>query len=235
MEKPIERRKLSDEIFDRLKTKIFDGTLSNDGLVPSERELMAVFGVGRPAIREALQRLEHHGLITIVHGERARIAHPDETSIFRQIDLPTRILLASSETSLQHLIEARKLFERGLIRVAAERATKSDIDSLAAKIADQRATLSDIPQFIQCDMSFHIEIARITGNPLLYSVAKNMLGWLETFHVEMLHWSGKENVTIVEHEDILEALAQRDPDAAEQAMVRHLDRSADLFVHPHRL
>jgi GntR family transcriptional regulator, sialic acid-inducible nan operon repressor len=235
MEKPLERKKLSDEVFERLETKILDGTLSNDGLVPSERELMALFGVGRPAIREAMQKLEHHGLITITHGERAKIARPDEASIFRQIDLPARVLLASSETSLQQLIDARKFFERGLIRVAAENATSSDLDRLAATIDDQRATLTNIPKFIRSDMEFHIEIARISGNPILHSVAKSMLGWLETFHIEMLHWSGKENVTIAEHEEILETLANRDPDAAEHAMTRHLDRNADFFVHPHRL
>ena len=61
----IVRRKLSDEVFDRLKTLIASGELQPGDAMPSERELMERFGVGRPAVREAMQQLSNMGLLTI--------------------------------------------------------------------------------------------------------------------------------------------------------------------------
>jgi DNA-binding GntR family transcriptional regulator len=57
-----------------------------------------------------------------------------------------------------------------------------------------------------------------------------MLGWLKTYHGEMLIWTGKEEYTLAEHEEIISHLAAKDPDAAEAAMVKHLDRSRALYV-----
>ena len=64
----IVRRKLSDEVLDRLLRLIFDGNLQPGDPMPSERELMARFGVGRPAIRETMRSLGNMGLVSISHG-----------------------------------------------------------------------------------------------------------------------------------------------------------------------
>jgi DNA-binding GntR family transcriptional regulator len=58
-----------------------------------------------------------------------------------------------------------------------------------------------------------------------------MLGWLRQYHTDMLIWTGKEKYTLTEHEEILRHIAAHDADAAEQAMVKHLDRSASLYIH----
>src|SRR5947208_749560 len=68
----IQRRKLYQEVVDRLMERIRSGEIAPGAQLPSERELMEIYGVGRPAIREALQTLERSGIVEIVHGERAR-------------------------------------------------------------------------------------------------------------------------------------------------------------------
>src|SRR5579871_1886282 len=91
---PIVRRKLSDEVFDRLKSLISSGELQPGDAMPSERDLMERFGVGRPAIREAMQQLSNMGLLTISHGERAKVRQPTARSILQQIDAVAHVLLS---------------------------------------------------------------------------------------------------------------------------------------------
>ena len=93
---PIVRRKLSDEVFDRLKSLITSGELQPGDAMPSERDLMERLGVGRPAIREAMQQLSNMGLLTISHGERAKVRQPTAKSILRQVDTVARVLLSAS-------------------------------------------------------------------------------------------------------------------------------------------
>ena len=119
---PIRRRKLSHEILDRLLARITRGELAAGEHLPSERDLMVQYQVGRPAVREAMQALERMGLIAITHGERARIVAPSARTIIEQIGHTARHLLATSPTSLEQLKEARLFFEVGVVRTAAERA-----------------------------------------------------------------------------------------------------------------
>lgn len=234
MAKPIEpivRRKLSTEVYDRLKAMITTGELKPGDQMPSERELMERFGVGRPAIREAMQALNGMGLLAISHGERAKVLSLTPRSLFGQVDRAAEIMLTTSPAALDHLKEARIFFERGIVRHAAERAGAADVEALAALLAAQRAALGTPELFVRTDMRFHARIAAIPSNPIFEAVAESMLGWLRQYHNELLIWSGRENVTLLEHEEILQAIAAGDPDAAEGAMVRHLERSREQFRH----
>ena len=223
------RRKLSDEVQDRLLRLISEGNLKPGDAMPSERELMERFGVGRPAIREAMQSLANMGLVSISHGERARVQELTAQSIIRQVDQSAQIMLSRSSDSLEHLKSARLFFERGMVREAAARATAEDIARLRATVTEQRALLGKAPEFMVADMRFHTQIAPISGNPIFVSVSEAMLGWLKAYHTELLIWSGKETHTLAEHSEIVDALARRDADAAEAAMVKHLQRSSGLY------
>lgn len=227
---PIIRKKLSDEVFARLKHMIETGELRAGDEMPSERELMERYGVGRPAIREAMQALAGKGLVEISQGERARVLHITAETIIRQVELPARLMLSGSSDSLEHLKSARIFFERGMVREAAAKATPEHIAELRGLLEKQKARLGDADPFIDSDMEFHQCIARISGNPIFAAVSGAMLGWLRSYHTEMLIWTGRENVTLVEHEEIIRAIETGDADLAEQAMIKHLERSRSLYA-----
>lgn len=226
----IVRRKLSDEVFARLKAMITSGELQPGDEMPSERELMERFGVGRPAIREAMQALAGMGLVVISHGERAKVLELTAQSIFRQMDVTAKIMLAKSSDTLEHLKSARIFFERGMAREAALRSDAKDIASLREVLERQHASLGDAEAFIAADMEFHTRIARISRNPIYIAVSEAMLAWLKEYHTEMLIWTGKEKFTLAEHEEIITCLEAGDPDAAEQAVLKHLERSRALYA-----
>ncbi|PLL12952.1 GntR family transcriptional regulator [Tabrizicola sp. TH137] len=227
----IVRRKLSDQVLERLREMIRSGELKPGDAMPSERVLMARFGVGRPAIREALQSLHQTGLVSITHGERTRVNAIDAETFFQQSDDIARLLLNVAPATLQHLKEVRTMFELGVVRVAAERATATDIADLRAAVDLQRSRLGGDPlPFIEADMQFHVRIAAISANPIITAASQAMLRWLFEYHTSLLHWSGKEEVTLGEHADIVDQIAAHAPDAAVAVMRAHLDRSREMYV-----
>ncbi|MDF1610196.1 transcriptional regulator NanR [Hoeflea sp. YIM 152468] len=227
---PIIRRKLSDEVLDRLKRLITDGELQPGDDMPSERELMVRFEVGRPAIREAMQALASMGLVAISHGERAKVLKLSARSIINQVDATAKMMLASSKDSLEHLKNARIFFERGMVREAAEKASHEDVERLREIVARQRLALGDAEAFISADMLLHTQIAVISRNPIYIAFSEAMLSWLKEYHTEMLIWTGKESTTLAEHEEIIECIAAHDAEAAEKAMIQHLERSRALYM-----
>jgi DNA-binding FadR family transcriptional regulator len=191
---------------------------------------MGRFGVGRPAIREALQTLESRGLIAITHGDGARLTRPSPFNVISQIEHVAHRLLATSPGSLEHLKEAREFFELVMVREAAARATDQDIARLAAALEAQAATLGQDPgAFVVADMAFHTTIASVTKNPIFESGSAAMLHWLSRFHEGVLRWKGRERQTLIEHREILDAITDHDQDRAAEVMLAHLRRTRSIY------
>ena len=222
MNQPVEqivRRKLSDEVFDRLERMITSGELKPGDDMPSERVLMERFGVGRPAIREAMQSLANMGLVAISHGERAKVLELTAQSIFRQVDLTAKIMLSQS-SELAGIPEKRAyLFRAGHGARGRAQKPRNGISKSCAKSSNGSGDrLGKAEEFISADMQFHTRIAQISGNPIFVAVSEAMLAWLKEYHTDMLIWTGKEKFTLAEHEKIVDRLAAADADGAEVAM-----------------
>jgi len=227
----IVRRKLSDQVLERLQESILSGELGPGELLPSEHDLMSRFGVGRPAVREALQSLQTMGLITISHGERSRVNELSPDAVLRQGDAVARMLLSVAPQNLEHLKDARRMFEIGIVRITASKATQADVADLREIIEHQREQLGDVPAFIGADIAFHVRIAELSGNPIFSAVSQAMLNWLFRYRSDLLIWSGHEEVTLAEHTAIVDMIAAKDGDGAAAAMDAHLTRSRTLYRH----
>ena len=221
----IARRKLSHEVLDRLLVRIRSGEFPAGSRLPSERELMQVFGVGRPAVREALQALERMGLVTIVHGEGARVLALSAESVIEQISESAMHLLSGSSDLLEHLKEARLQFEVAMARAAAARATPDQVEKLRLLLEAHRASLDDPTRFLETDMAFHRGIAKMSGNPIYMALSQAMLQWLEQFHCEALRAPGAESTTLAEHVKLFKCIAANDAEGAARAVTAHLRRA----------
>ncbi len=220
VEAPIVKRKLSDHVLDRLKAVITSGECAPGQALPSERELMVRYGVGRPAIREAMQTLATQGLITIKHGERARVRPLTAKGAVGQLDLVAQLMLSASPNMVENLKEARRFFERGMVREAAVKADAADLEQLERLVAQQRDAVDDAEAFVALDRAFHGKLAAISRNAIFDAVAEAMLGWLPARPDETVAHRRK---LVTEHAEIVARLRARDPDGAEAALLRYLD------------
>lgn len=226
----IVKRKLSDHVLDRLMDLINSGEFAPGDTFPSERELMEQYGVGRPAIREAMQTLQNAGLLSVQQGHRPRVTNPTPTGIISQIDIAARHLLSSSPKSLEHLKDARQLYEVGIVRQAAEKATEEDLVEMKALLdLQERYHKSERDKFLDADIAFHIAIAKTTGNPIFVAISHAMLGWLKQFNPNIVRLDGTEHVSLKEHKKIYEYISAHDPDGAAYAMTDHLNRTRKIF------
>ena len=208
----IPRRKLYHEVLARLEQRIRSGELAPGDQLPSGRDLMAFYGVGRPAVREALQALARGGIVEITHGERARVVVPTAQLLVAQIAGGAQHLLRLQPAMLAHMQEARVFLEAGMARLAAH-----------------RAALDNMDQFLQCDMAFHREIASISGNPIFPTLIKALFDWASAYDQSSVRAPGVEDLTLAEHARIVHAIAAHDSLGAEQAMREHLLRANALY------
>lgn len=233
---PIQRRKLYQEVYERLLERIRRREILPGEHLPSERELMDHYGVGRSAVREAMLALARAGIVEVSHGERARVVLPTAESLVAQVAAGAQHLLRMDPASIEHLKEVREFLEAGIARIAAQRADAAALarldEALAAhhRLADERGRLAGDPtSFVDGDREFHVAIAAMTGNPVFPAIVDAMFRWLSGHYRALVRAPGAESLTLREHDDIRDAIARGDPQAAEDAMRRHLARANALY------
>src|SRR6201981_2949849 len=216
--------RVSHKIVRQLQDTIADGELKAGALLPSERELAARFWGSRSSVREALSILETLGLVAIEPGRRARVlgtsTEPDKRL--------TRWHYASRFNE-NDVYELRLVLESRAARLSAEKMTPRIIANLAASIASMKDNLrqGDLLAASNDDFKFHDIIVNLSGNRLFAEIHRlNREAILES---QKLPFSRHQRLwePVQEHEKILQALEQRDPDGAAYLMQLHLIRAAD--------
>ena len=132
----IERKKLFEHVAAHLEAQILSGKLKPGDQLPPERDLQSRFGVGRPAIREALISLQKAGLVELTNGARAKVLMPTARHIFTGMAPAVRQML-STEQGQRYFQGARMFFEVGLAREAARTATPDDLRIAARRARSQ--------------------------------------------------------------------------------------------------
>lgn len=228
------RPKLSNRVEEGLLALLQSGEWLPGDVLPSERELMARFGVGRPAIREAMQKLEMMRLIDIRHGGRPRVAKPTVEHMFMRLSETVHHVLSYSEGSLGYLLEIREIIEMQMARTATEMGTPETVARIRKTLSDQEAALGSPSEFMECDRLFHVEIARASGNPIAVELVTAIFSWLRAFHSQWVRRPGLGMLTLSEHKAILRAIEEGDGEGAALAMKTHLNRANSQYATGNR-
>jgi GntR family transcriptional regulator, transcriptional repressor for pyruvate dehydrogenase complex len=191
--------------------------------LPSERELAAMFGVGRPTIQLALKELARDRLVESRRGRRGGtfVLEPADDTVV-QDELISRLLARREE--LEELLDYRRSVEPLISRMAARLRKRNDLSAMRATIREMVSAREE-PDYMRFDTEFHLAVAGATQNRYLVrsmedirlqlNDALSLLPESETWHRRI---SG-------EHEAIFDAIEKRDPRAAEKATLVHVDNS----------
>lgn len=213
---PIRKRRLHEEVAARVQELIADLRLRPGDRLPAERELMAEFGVGRSAVREAMLALERAGAVAVSSGERTRVARPSARALVGQLAGPARLLLAEPGGA-ETFRDARVLVEAGLARLAARRATADDLAMLADLRASALAVAADPAALARADAALRYGIVAVARNGLLADLLAAASSWLDPGP-----GAGDPEAILAGHAEILAAIAAGDAEPAGAAMERHL-------------
>ncbi|MFO1039596.1 MAG: FCD domain-containing protein [Geminicoccaceae bacterium] len=233
-ELPAGRRKRAHEVADRLESAITDGEFAVGDQLPTEKELMERFGVGRPAVREALFMLQQRGHVETLSGTRARVTAPTSSFLVGQLaDMAKGF--AGAPQGQKSLEQVRLLFESGLAWNAAQVATDEDIVQLKAALDANVAALGNAAQFVRTDVAFHHELTRIARNPIFDGMHDVLTEWLFDQRTTTIHMTDADRLSVRDHTAIYEAVAARDPARAFHEMASHLRLISRLYDEAKRL
>jgi len=202
------------------KTFSIRGYKAGDRL-PPERELARQLSVGRSSLREAILGLQTMGFVERRHGVGTFfVAEPGDWST-----APLKLQSRSPHILFEELIETRLLLEARLAALAAERATSTDLQKI--KAAAKKRAEAEYGEYTERGLDFHLAIASAAHHGVLLEMLKAVwtLYW-DTWN--SLDSAAREVVVAFRarqqggHTRILRAIMARDPDAAAEAMRRHL-------------
>lgn len=214
----ISSRTLSQAVTEALLDRIRAGTYRPGDRLATEKVLMEEFGVGRNVVREAVQALVAMGLVDVRPGRGAVLIGVDST---RAMDPGTVSALLLDQT-VDDLNEFRAVVEVEIATRAAERATDEDVSRLRALLAEFRQRVESGGPLSDLELKFHGTIADASHNAVYVTVLEALHDLLERARnmTEGIGWARVRS--LADHEEIVAAIAAHDPEAANDAMRRHM-------------
>ncbi len=215
---------LPDIIASEVMDQISSGALMPGDSLPTEVALAEMFGVSRNVVREATARLRSDGVIETKQGRGAIVRPVSERNTFR-VDMGA----LDHTKNLSALFELRGLLEIDAAGLAALRRTDDDVAALTASLDQMNGSDGFDEKRLEADAQFHRVLGTATGNEYLATIISYLSSRLkDTTRAtdEVYVETDLLQVTIQEHQRILEAVRAQDAQAARQAMDAHIRGAA---------
>ncbi|GGS63173.1 FadR/GntR family transcriptional regulator [Nonomuraea spiralis] len=163
---PVRAVRAYERVVEQVEEAIESGALGPGARLPSERELMVQFSVGRSTVREALRVLQARGLVRSRPGDPngAEVLPFSPAALHKSMTTLARV----AELSLAELVQFRMVLDSSAVLLAARLRTEEQVAEMEAAIAGMRAALaSDHDAFSAADVAFHDVIVAAGGNKLI--------------------------------------------------------------------
>lgn len=201
---PDRKLSLAEEAYNDLRGRLLLGELQS-GVLMTEPEICELTGLGKAPVRAALAELRHDRLIDIV-PRRGFFVRP------------------WSAAESQDLMAARALLEPNVCALAARHRSDEDLAAIDAILAQSESAALDKDRrgLVLLDHDFHVAIAVASGNKVFVEMVAALKN--RSHHQWQMSAHASEFISRVlrDHRAIRAALADRNPEAAEQAMRGHI-------------
>jgi GntR family transcriptional repressor for pyruvate dehydrogenase complex len=127
------------------------------------------------------------------------------------------------------MFEARRILEVSLAGLAAERANDEHLAMMSEAVADAYASLADPKSYLVYDMQFHRAVALASGNPIVATLMDMVTAALYEMKVQSIEHANHMEQSAAMHRKIYQAIRARKPDAAREAMSKHLEAAQRDF------
>lgn len=215
----IKYHRVYEDVIEQIKNLILEGNLSPGDVLPTERELAQSFGISRGTLREAFRILEREGLIEVRPGGGRFLSKALDVAEDR-----SRIIDNIERATIMELLEARELFETGIVELAAKRATAEDIAEIEAAFEKWGQIDLEADDRSGPDQAFHLSIAKATHNVVLINMIELHMDLLQRTLNRTAEIPGRKSEVYEEHLLIMQAIKDRDPVKAKLALLNHLNR-----------
>jgi len=214
---PIARLLTSHRIVEQFQRMIATKQLAPGDRLPSERELAHILGVGRSTLREAMRALESMEIVETRAGQG---------TFLRVADIPLTIIARPglSCAAFRMVLEARRAVEPTIAALAAARATPAALHRLHQALAYAATQIEQGENWTAGDLAFHAALSRAAENEVLHHFLESLEVVLRAGREAVERpGGGRPRQSLQEHQDILDAVAARNPPEAERRMVAHLE------------
>lgn len=214
---------LSDKIVEQIKEMIISGRLKPGDKLPSENELCEMFNVSRTSIREAVKILSGLGFLKIKRGLGIFVEEIDAGYLINQLSP----ILVQREDDLLDIVRVRKILETHAAAWAAKNASPADIIEMENAIKYSSVLVegdnADTNTLSHANLNFHMTLAKSTRSKVLYRIMQSLWDILNEARQVTIELPGRKKESVAGHKKILEAIKRKDPEAAQKAMLEHLE------------
>ena len=224
----VRQRRLSDDIVEQLEGMILEGTLKSGERLPAERALAEQFGVSRPSLREAIQKLAAKGLLVSRQGGGNYVVE----TLGSTFSDPLLHLMESNPEAQRDLLEFRQTLEASCAYYAALRATEVDRERLTAAfdaLQDCYARDDEVSRIEEgaADARFHLAIAEASHNAVLLHTIRGLFDLLKRNVVTNIGGMYQQrtetrDMLINQHRDLYLAIIEGRAEQAREVSTRHL-------------
>ncbi len=217
--------RISDAVASTLERRILEGSLKPGDRLPPERELALEFGVSRPSLREAIQKLASKGMVQSRQGGGTYVTAALESSFFD----PWQEMMGSYPNLREDMLEFRRMLEGQAAEWAAERATDADLLRLEQSFQALQSAFEndDTERRSEADIAFHQAIGDASHNVLIGHLSAALLRLMhDNIRLnlgELKTVPAASSLLMRQHAAIHSAIAERKPQAARSAAETHID------------
>lgn len=221
-EKVGSKTKLSQKIVQQIEKSIRSKELEPGDKLPTENELCDIFGVSRTAVREAIQKLDAKGLISIKKGSGIYVNEYLAGNVIDSMDLFLELNL--NKEYILHVITMREIFEPEIARLAARNRTDSDLNEIEKLIQQlEQCDHDDFNKEGEIDKNFHMSIVKASGNPLVVLMLKPLFKIMPRIRSIVYKDLDQAKPDALEyHRAIFDMIKKQDEEGAYKAMTEHL-------------